>query len=53
MVTNETVDVDDTIGHLFLVSIRFSFKQADAKTVVCNETYCPIFEKQKTIDAAE
>ena len=42
----ETVDLHDTIGHLFVLDIVFNYAQPNAKTLIYNKTYCPIFEKQ-------
>ena len=36
---------DDTIGHFFIVDIKFS--NINLKTLVFNELYPPIFEKKK------
>ena len=37
----------DKIGHLFIVDIKFHDK--NEKTMLFNETYTPIFEKNKVI----
>lgn len=49
----ETVNLDGTMGHLFVVDIRFNFNESNAKILMYNEICCPTFEKQKTIDATE
>ena len=38
-----SVTLDDTIGHLFMVDIEFS--DVNPKTLLFNEIYPPIFEK--------
>ena len=49
----ETVNIDDKIGHLFVVDIRFDAEKVNAKTLMYNEFYTPIFEKRKTSDNLE
>ena len=49
----ETVDFQDTIGHLFVVDIEFDFKNATERTMAYNEIYPPIIEKHKIIDPCE
>ena len=49
----ESVDLNDTIGHLYIVDIKFDLKNATEKQIVYNEIYPPIIEKQKTIDSNE
>ena len=49
----ETVDLDDSIGHLFVVDIFFDYKSATQKQKIYNEIYPPIIEKQKILDANE
>ena len=49
----ETVDLDDSIGHLFIVDIFFDEKNATKKQLLYNEIFPPIIEKQKTLDANE
>ena len=49
----ETVSLDDLIGHLHVVDIKFDKENATERQIVYNEIYCPIVEKQKTIDACE
>ena len=47
----ETMNLDGTIDHLFVVDTRLNFNKSNAKILMYNEISCPIFEKQKTIDA--
>ena len=49
----ETVRLDDTIGHLYIVDIEFDIKNADERILAYNEIYPPIIEKQKRIDHFE
>ena len=49
----ETVDLDDSIGHLFVVDIFFGYKNATQKKKIYNEIYPPIIEKQKILDENE
>ena len=49
----ESVNHDDLIGHLYIVDIKFDKDNTSERQVVYNEIYCPIVEKQKTIDACE
>ena len=49
----ETVDLDDSIGHLFIVDIFFDEKNATKKQLLYNEIFPLIIEKQKTLDANE
>ena len=53
MVRLETVDLDDSIGHLFIVDIFFDEKNATKKQLLYNEIFPLIIEKQKTLDANE
>ena len=46
-----SVTLDDTIGHLFTVDIEFS--DVNPKTLLFNEIYPPIFEKNKKISPYE
>ena len=39
--------------HLFVVDIEFNIVKANAKTLMYNEIYTPIFEKKKNIDPSE
>ena len=47
----ENVTLKDTLGHLFIVDIKFS--DINPKTSLFNEIYPPIFEKNKKIDPYE
>ena len=47
----ETADLDDKIWHLFVADTRFNCAEASAKALLYNKNQCPIFEKQKTVDA--
>ena len=47
----ENVTLKDTLGHLFIVDIKFS--DINPKTLLFNEIYPPIFEKNKKIDPYE
>ena len=49
----ESVSLEDKIGHLYIVDIKFDYKNATKKQIVYNEIYPPIVEKQKTIDPCE
>ena len=49
----ESVSLQDLIGHLYIVDIKFDKKNATEKQIAYNEIYPPIVEKQKTIDACE
>ena len=40
---------DDKVGHLFLVDIKFHNK--NEKTMLFNEIYTPVFDKNKVIQA--
>ena len=42
----ETLDLDNQIGHLFVVDIELT-----AKTLRYNQIYTPVFEKDKIVDA--
>ena len=46
-----SVALDDTIGHLFTIDIEFS--DVNPKTLLFNEIYPPIFEKNKKISPYE
>ena len=48
---HERVDLDDKIGYLFLVDIRFDMLKETPKQYMYNEIQCPIFEKKKILDA--
>ena len=47
----ETVYLEVPIGHSLVVDI--DFEKVTAKTLMYNETYAPIFEKQKILDPIE
>ena len=46
----ETVDLDDKIGHSFVVDIHFDYKNATSRQLLYNEIFPPIIEKHKNID---
>ena len=46
-----SVSHEDNIGHLFVVDIKFHNRIL--KTMLFNEIYAPIFEKNKTVQAHE
>ena len=47
----ENVTLEDKLGHLFVVDIKFA--DINKKTLLFNEIYPPIFEKNKKIDPYE
>ena len=49
----ETVDLDDEIGHLFVVNIEFDEKRATEREYMYNEILTPIIEKQKILEPNE
>ena len=49
----DKVDLDDPVGHLFVVDISFDYEKATPKERTYNEIYPSIIEKQKIIDVAE
>ena len=49
----ETVDLDDSIDHSFVVDIFYDHKNATQKQKIYNEICPPIIEKQKILDANE
>ena len=49
----ETVDLDDPIGHLFVVDIEFDEGNATKQQVLFNEIMQLIIEKQKILEANE
>ena len=49
----EKVDLEDNIGHLYIVDIMFDAKNATKKHLVYNEIYLPVLEKKKIIDPCE
>ena len=49
----ETVDLEDKIGHLFVVDIEFDIENADERKMLYNEIFPPIIEKEKILEANE
>ena len=49
----QKVSLDDQIGHLYVVDIKFDHTKATKNEIVYNEIYLPIIEKQKIIDPCE
>ena len=49
----ETVDLDDKIGHLCVVDIRFDYKRVSNRVLMYNEIFPPVIEKKKILDANE
>ena len=49
----ETVDLDDKIGHLLVVDIKFDYEKATDRVIMYNEVFPPIIEKKKILDANE
>ena len=49
----EKVSLNDQIGHIYVVDIKFDHKNASENQIVYNEIYLPIAEKQKNIDPCE
>ena len=49
----EKVSLEDPIGHLFIVDIKFDEKNATKKQYMYNDIFPPIIEKQKILDANE
>ena len=49
----EKVSLNDQIGHIYVVDIKFDHKNATENQIVYNEIYLPIVEKQKIIDPCE
>ena len=47
------VDLDDKIGHLFLVDIEFDHEKANQKQIMYNEIFPPVVEKKKILEANE
>ena len=43
----ETVDLDDKIGHLLVVDIKFDYEKATDRVIMYNEVFPPIIEKKK------
>ena len=49
----ETVNLDNSIGHLFVVEYFFDYKNATQKQKIYNGIYPPMIEKQKILDTNE
>ena len=49
----QKLDIDSSIGHLYVVDIEFDHKNATQNQIVPNEIYPPIIDKQKMIDPCE
>ena len=49
----ETVTLEDKIGHLFIVDIKFDTENADERKYLYNEIFPPIIEKKTKIDVNE
>ena len=49
----KTVDLNDKIGHLFIMDIKFNEKNAAAREYMCNEIYPPLVGKHKILEANE
>ena len=49
----KTVDLDDRIGHLFIVDIEFDKANATEWEYMYKEIMAPIIEKQKILEANE
>ena len=49
----ERVDLNDPVGHIFVVDISFDYEKAIARQCIYNEIYPSIIEKQKIIDVGE
>ena len=45
--------IEDKIGHLFVVDIKFDEKRATEKHLLFNEIHTPIFEKKKLLPPIE
>ena len=45
----ENISIDNKIGHLFVINIKFSNEAADEKVLLFSEIYTPIFEKKKVV----
>ena len=48
-----TLDIDSTIGHLYVVDIEFNHKNATQNQITYKEIHPPIIKKQKIIDPCE
>ena len=49
----ETFELDDKIGHLYIVDIYFDYENATEKQWAYNDISPPVIEKQKIIDIRE
>ena len=49
----ENLSPDDKIGHLFIVNTKFDIENANERSLLFNEIYAPIFEKDKCLDPSE
>ena len=49
----ENIDLEDKIGHLFVVDIEFDIENADERKMLYNEIFPPIIEKEKILEANE
>ena len=49
----ESVDLDDPIGHLYIVDIEFDHTKTTPRQITYNEIYPPIIENQKIIAVSE
>ena len=49
----ETVDLDDSVGHIFIVDTFFDEKNATKKQLAYNKIFPLIMEKQKTLNTNE
>ena len=45
----ETVSLDDEIGHLFIVDIKFNYENVTEREILYNEIFPPIIEKKTKI----
>ena len=48
-----TLDIDSTIGHLYVVDIEFNHKNATQNQITYNKIHPPIIKKQKIINPCE
>lgn len=44
---------EDKIGHFFIVDIKCDIKNANDKTLLFNEIYIPVFEKEECLHPSE
>ena len=49
----QKLSIDDNVGHLFVVDIKFDEKAANKKTLLFNENYTPLFKKRKLVKPYE